>query len=231
MFVAKLTTDLSLTFPFVVSILNAIRIYEQVQALVKPKASSGPFKLDQDVIAEIERGWIRADDIQQANLAPLDFSFSEQTVRIKPSNGYSYPVERLTQLLTRGPSQRPQSANVSLYSASSPQHFNSPPMRPVTAPAASELNALMETSPRLDMKLLNMIKGIGHPDRLVSHASLNELSDIIESPEKQAVLRDYDEIYIQSVLEQFKVNSSRTSTDNRAITFFPLVALVTTSSC
>lgn len=64
----------------------------------------------------------------------------------------------------------------------------------------------METSPKLDTKLLAVIKGIGHPDRLVSHASLNEISDILESPEKQAVLRDYDEIYIQSVLDQFKVS-------------------------
>lgn len=78
-------------------------------------------------------------------------------------------------------------------------------MRPATAPA-HELTTLMETSPKLDTKLLNVIRGIGHPDRLVSHASLNELSDILESPEKQAVLRDYDEIYIQSVLEQFKVS-------------------------
>lgn len=61
-------------------------------------------------------------------------------------------------------------------------------------------------SPKLDTKLLNLIKGIGHPDRLVSHASLNEVSDIMESQEKQAVLRDYDEIYIESVLEQFKVS-------------------------
>jgi cytoskeleton-associated protein 5 len=50
-----------------------------------------------------------------------------------------------------------------------------------------------------------MIKGIGHPDRLVAHASLNELSDILDSQEKQAVLRDYEEIYIMSVLDQFKV--------------------------
>lgn len=63
----------------------------------------------------------------------------------------------------------------------------------------------MESLPKYDTKLLNIIKGIAHPDQYVAHASLNELSDIIESQEKQAVLRDYEEIYIQSVLGQFKV--------------------------
>lgn len=67
------------------------------------------------------------------------------------------------------------------------------------------MNELNFEAPKLDAKLTNMIKGIGHPDRLVAHASLNELSDILDSPEKQAVLRDYEEIYIVSVLDQFKV--------------------------
>lgn len=63
-----------------------------------------------------------------------------------------------------------------------------------------------DSLPKYDTKLLNIIKGIGHPDCYISHASLNELSDILESPEKQAVLRDYEELYIQSVMAQFKVN-------------------------
>lgn len=179
-------------------------MYEQVQSIAQSRAPSGPFRLDADLIADIERDWTRVDQIRQTQLTPLDLSFSEQPIRIKPNNGFIYPTERLNHLLTKSP-PRPQSANVSLYSASSPQHFSPSPMRPSTAPAPELMN-LMETSPKLDAKLLNMIKGIGHPDRLVSHASLNELSDILESQEKQAVLRDYDEIYIQSVLEQFKVS-------------------------
>lgn len=184
--------------------MPSLRGYEAPQLQVR--ASSGPFKLDPEIIADIEKNWVKADQIEQKQLAPIDFSYIEQPIRIKPSNGVYYPADRLAQLLTKCPS-RPQSANVSLYSASSPQHhFNSPPARPFTAPSqAPELVNLME-SPKLDAKLTNMIKGIGHPDRLVSHASLNELSDILESQEKQAVLRDYDEIYIQAVLDQFKVS-------------------------
>lgn len=184
--------------------MPSLRGYEAPQSQVR--VASGPFGLDAEIIADIEKNWTKAEQIKQTQLAPIDFSYIEQPIRIKPSNGVYYPAERLAQLLTKCPS-RPQSANVSLYSASSPQHhYNSPPARPYTAPSqAPELVNLME-SPKLDAKLTNMIKGIGHPDRLVSHASLNELSDILESQEKQAVLRDYDEIYIQAVLDQFKVS-------------------------
>lgn len=176
-----------------------------MQSIAQKRAPSGPFKLNSDIIADIEKDWVRAEQIKQYELTPIDYSFVEQPIRIKQSNGVSYPADRLAQLLTKCPS-RPQSANVTMYSASSPQrHFTASPLRPATAPAP-ELAGFSDTSPKLDTKLLNIIKGIGHPDRLISHASLNELSDILDSPEKQAVLRDYDEIYIESVLEQFKVS-------------------------
>lgn len=60
--------------------------------------------------------------------------------------------------------------------------------------------------PKLDPNLIKIIKSIGNPDSITARAALNELTDIIESPEKQAVLRDYEELFIQSVLAQFKVN-------------------------
>lgn len=141
--------------------------------------------------------------------SPIDLTFTEQPLKTKMINGVCYPNERLNQLVSNKSPSRPHSANVTLYPASSPQQlFTSPPQiqnhRPATAPA-SEIPNLMENLPKYDTKLLNIIKGIGHPDQYVSHASLNELSDIVESQEKQAVLRDYEEIYIQSVLAQFKV--------------------------
>jgi cytoskeleton-associated protein 5 len=149
--------------------------------------------------------------------SPVDLAFAEQPLKIKMINGVCYPSERLNQLMLNKSPSRPHSANVTLYSASSPQQlFTSPPQiyhRPATAPAAAATTTtsdavpnLMENLPKYDTKLLNIIKGIGHPDQYVSHASLNELSDIVESQEKQAVLRDYEEIYIQSVLAQFKVS-------------------------
>lgn len=59
--------------------------------------------------------------------------------------------------------------------------------------------------PKLDSKLVTMIKNVGNSDQYVAHASLNELGDILNIQERQAVLRDYEEIYMASVLQQFKV--------------------------
>jgi cytoskeleton-associated protein 5 len=170
---------------------------------VVTRAPSGPFGLNPEIIADIEKEWIRSDQIKLSQYPPIDLMFTDQPVQIKSCNGVSYPIDKLNHLLSKSPS-RPQSANVTLYSTSSPQHYSSP-QRPFTAPDSIVPN-LMENLPKYDTKLLNIIKGIGHPDQYVSHASLNELSDIVESQEKQAVLRDYEEIYVQSVLAQFKVS-------------------------
>lgn len=170
------------------------------------RGPSGPFRLEEGLIAEIEHNWIRSDKIHLAELRPLDLGFLNEPMKIKPYNGVSYPSEKLAQLLTttRSPT-RPQSATIQHQTTCSPHHlFSSPSLRPATAPA--QMNEMNFETPKLDAKLTNMIKGIGHPDRLVAHASLNELSDILDSPEKQAVLRDYEEIYIVSVLDQFKVS-------------------------
>lgn len=184
------------------------RTYENTPPTVQNRAPSGPFGLDQNVIAEIEKDWIRSDQIKLSQFSPIDLTYADQPIQIKSSNGVTYPTDRLNHILSKSPS-RPHSANVTLYSASSPQHHFSP-LRPSTAPDQQHQQSnLMENLPKYDTKLLNIIKGIGHPDQYVAHASLNELSDIIESQEKQAVLRDYEEIYIQSVLAQFKVKIDR----------------------
>lgn len=182
------------------------RTYESSPQAAQTRAQSGPFGLDGDVIADIEKNWTRGEQIKSSNFSPIDFGFADQPVQIKTCNGVAYPTDRLTNLLAAKSPSRPHSANVTLYSASSPQHYytTKSPLRPATAP--EPVANLMENLPKYDTKLLNIIKGIGHPDQYVSHASLNELSDIVESQEKQAVLRDYEEIYIQSVLAQFKVN-------------------------
>ncbi|CAO1409163.1 unnamed protein product [Diamesa serratosioi] len=176
----------------------------RLQEAQQPR-NTGPFGLDPDVIAEIEKDWIKCDNIKQTHFAPIDLSFMEQPIRIIPNNGVQYPAERLQILLSNSPT-RPQSANANLYYNKSPSHANVVAAAPVMQRPATANPAHL---PKYDTKLLNIIKGIGHPDCYVSHASLNELSDILESPEKQAVLRDYEELYIQSVMTQFKLLSQR----------------------
>lgn len=67
--------------------------------------------------------------------------------------------------------------------------------------------SLTDALPKLDQNLVRIIRGIANTDSFAAHAALNELNDILQSPEKQAVLRGYEEMYIQSVLQQFKVCS------------------------
>lgn len=59
--------------------------------------------------------------------------------------------------------------------------------------------------PKMDPNILRIINGISNTDLLVARKSINELMNILYLPEKQAELRDYEEIYIQNILQQFKV--------------------------
>lgn len=54
---------------------------------------------------------------------------------------------------------------------------------------------------------MRILRSVGSTDTITARAGLNELNDILESPEKQAALRDYEEIYIENVCLQLKVSS------------------------
>lgn len=71
----------------------------------------------------------------------------------------------------------------------------------------SLLCSLADVLPKHDPQLVKIIKAISSTDTLKARAAINELTAIIESPEKRAVLRDYEEIFIQNVLAQLKVSS------------------------
>lgn len=72
----------------------------------------GPFKLDQAVIEDIERNWIKCDQLKKSNFQPLDLAFLDERLK---TDGV-YPAQKLEALMT--------SAN----------NYTSP-MRPVTAPS------------------------------------------------------------------------------------------------
>lgn len=67
---------------------------------------------------------------------------------------------------------------------------------------------MADVLPKHDPQLVKVIKSVSSTDTLKARAAINELAAIIESPEKQAVLRDYEEIFIQNVLAQLKVSTS-----------------------
>ncbi|XP_058831204.1 protein mini spindles isoform X3 [Topomyia yanbarensis] len=88
---------------------------------------------------------------------------------------------------------------------------------PLEQPAEATQARLADALPKLDPNLLRIIRGIGSADVYTAHAAINELSDILESQEKQAVLRDYEEIYIQSILQQFKYLQQKPLADSLAM--------------
>lgn len=96
----------------------------------------GPFGLDPDIIAEIERGWVKSDQVKEQSLPPLDLSFMDAPIQIISNSSTAYPMDRLNQLLHSSPTSRPSSANVTLYNSStgSPQHNSVPINRPVATP-------------------------------------------------------------------------------------------------
>lgn len=69
--------------------------------------------------------------------------------------------------------------------------------------------SLPDILPKLDPNLVRIIQSIGHADSIKARAAINELNDILESSEKQAILRDYEELYIESICSQFKVISDK----------------------
>lgn len=56
---------------------------------------------------------------------------------------------------------------------------------------------------------MRILRSVGSSDTITARAGLNELNDILESLEKQAALRDYEEIYIENVCLQLRVSRFR----------------------
>jgi len=89
---------------------------------IQPPKSSGPFGLDPDVIADIEKDWVRVDQMEQVEVKRVDISLLYEPIRILPTkDGFKYPQEKFEQLLARSRSMQhthtsPQSAGASPYS-------------------------------------------------------------------------------------------------------------------
>ncbi|XP_058466115.1 protein mini spindles isoform X2 [Malaya genurostris] len=178
---------------------------------VCPPKVSGPFKLDENVIAEIECNWVKAEHHRKLDLPTIDVSFIYDSIKVIPVRGVAYPEEKFQQLLART-LHRPISAHSREYAMSPPSHLRSPAYGGAVKPKPTA--NLADALPKLDPNLLRIIRGIGSADAYTAHAAINELSDILESQEKQAVLRDYEEIYIQSILQQFKYLQQKPLSDS-----------------
>uniref|UniRef100_A0A182NZM0 TOG domain-containing protein n=1 Tax=Anopheles epiroticus TaxID=199890 RepID=A0A182NZM0_9DIPT len=176
----------------------------------QPRVVKGPFKLDENVIADIERNWVKADDLGKTVLSPMDDSFIFDELTVIAANGVSYPDEKFRQLTQRnllttgtgGPGESPVHQHTTLSSIRPSLDGSGMLSKPKPAPPVGP--SLTDALPKMDQNLVRIIRGIANTDSYAAHAALNELTDIMQSPEKQAVLRGYEEMYIQSVLQQFK---------------------------
>lgn len=68
----------------------------------RPKPS-GPFKLDQDFINEIEKDWVRSDQWQIPKQLDVNTDFLHSPLKSAEVNGVSYPAERLHRLISNAP--------------------------------------------------------------------------------------------------------------------------------
>ncbi|XP_059619515.1 protein mini spindles isoform X2 [Phlebotomus argentipes] len=181
-----------------------IRTFESL-----PPKPSGPFRLDPDVIAEIEKDWVKVDQMPLRDPSKIDVAFLESPLQIVTRDGVGYPMDKLQKLMDAASAMSTGAGMYSNYTMSPPQSqqpsrvsSSYSPQRNQSMPAVS--SNLADTLPKLDPNLVKIIRAVGSPDSLTARAAIHELGDIINNPEQQAVLRDYEELYIQSILKQYQ---------------------------
>ncbi|KRG01671.1 protein mini spindles isoform X3 [Drosophila mojavensis] len=205
------------------------------QQQVAQQRTTGPFGLDPQVMAEIEKDWVRVDQMVFKELPTVDISLLYEPIKVIPTrDGFQYPQEKFDRLIARSRhiqqnlTTSPQS-NPTMSSGISP--YRSPlRMQPhLTSQPHLESNIpnLAEMLPKHDPKLVKIIKAVSSTDTLEARAAINELTEIIEAPEKQAVLRDYEEIFIQNVLAQLK-NLSQMPIAQAQVVYQPLLSILYT---
>ncbi|XP_043862390.1 protein mini spindles isoform X5 [Drosophila santomea] len=207
---------------------------QQLQQQAQQQKPSGPFGLDSQVISEIERDWVRVDQMEQKPLLNVDISSLDDPIKVRPTRaGIHYPQEKfdrlisrqhyMQQTLTTSPSSTSgMTSGVSPYRSPMRMQHQQPPQQ-----LENNIPNLADVLPKHDPQLVKVIKGVSSTDTLKARASINELAAIIEAPEKQAVLRDYEEIFIQNVLAQFK-NLSQIPSAQSVVVYQPLLSILYT---
>ncbi|KRF82972.1 protein mini spindles isoform X3 [Drosophila virilis] len=199
--------------------------------------TTGPFGLDPQVMSEIEKNWVRVDQMVFQDQPTVDISLLYEPIKVIPTrDGFQYPQDKFDRLISRSHyiqqnlNTSPQ-ANPSMASGISP--YRSPMRLPqqqlLTNQSHLENNVpnLADVLPKHDPQLVKIIKAVSSTDTLKARAAINELTEIIEAPEKQAVLRDYEEIFIQNVLAQLK-NLSQLPLSQALVVYQPLLSILYT---
>ncbi|XP_037707333.1 protein mini spindles isoform X5 [Drosophila subpulchrella] len=206
----------------------------QLQQQTQQQKSSGPFGLDSQVISEIEKDWVRVDQMESKPLLNVDISSLDEPIKVRPTRaGIHYPQEKfdrlisrqhyMQQTLTTSPSSTGgMTSGISPYRSPMRMQNQQPPQQ-----LENNVPNLADVLPKHDPQLVKVIRGVSSTDTLKARAAINELAAIIEAPEKQAVLRDYEEIFIQNVLAQFK-NLSQIPSAQSVVVYQPLLSILYT---
>ncbi|XP_023178563.2 protein mini spindles isoform X3 [Drosophila hydei] len=205
------------------------------QQQVAQQRTSGPFGLDPQVMADIEKDWVRVDQMVFKELPTVDISLLYEPIKVIPTrDGFQYPQDKFDRLIARSRyiqqnlTTSPQS-NPSMASGVSPYRSPMRMQQHLTSQTQLENNMpnLADVLPKHDPQLVKIIKAVSSTDTLKARAAINELTEIIEAPEKQAVLRDYEEIFIQNVLAQLK-NLSQMPIIQAQVVYQPLLSILYT---
>ncbi|GAB0097358.1 protein mini spindles [Sergentomyia squamirostris] len=190
--------------------------------------STGEFRMDPSVISEIEKGWVKVDQMVTTESPKIDISFLDSPLKIVERDGVRYPMDRLQNLITSAPGLT-GAAVYSNYNMSPPQAQQPARLsgQQQYSPQRTQLQSspanLADSLPKLDPNLVRIIRAVGSENSLTARAAINELDDIIANPEQQAVLRDYEEMYVQSILKQFQ-NLSQLPIADSMVMYQPLLA-------
>lgn len=178
-----------------------------------PAAVKGPFGLDWQFIEELERGWIKVDQLPKREPANVDLSFLYSPLKVYEVNGVKYPEEKLKALIEKSAAQHtymvsPPPAN----KPASAQYYakitaNQNLMNQINANPYATMTVYSNAEPPqerdLDPSILRMIRGLGSADSVVARASMKELNEILDDKDKHAILIDYEQAYVEALLRQF----------------------------
>lgn len=72
------------------------------QHVQQPPKSTGPFGLDPNKISEIEKDWVRVDQMERSEVPKVDISLLFEPIKIiSTKDGIKYPQDKFDQLLSR----------------------------------------------------------------------------------------------------------------------------------
>ncbi|KAJ6636203.1 Protein mini spindles [Pseudolycoriella hygida] len=164
------------------------------------------FGFENDVVREIEKDWVRFGDLSKKEYPVIDTSSLYSPLKAGFYSGVRYPADRLEALISQS-----RTTSTTSHGRSFDTGLGNSPSRPSTAPVE---NNLADVLPKEDPNLIRIIRSIASPDSIQARAALNELNDILDTPEKQAALRNYEDMYVDSILCQFKILSQLPLTES-----------------